>query len=89
MPSAPVDDNAKVELRTVSGSFSLAVSAMDAIGSVMQAKQDQVHALIGVAVLRKQLDAVQVQGDATIELLQAATEIAQQLGKGLQFDARA
>jgi hypothetical protein len=61
----------------------------DAIGSVMQAKQDQVYAQIGVAVARKSLDAQQLQGQAAVELLQAATDIAQQLGKGLQFDARA
>lgn len=61
----------------------------DAIGSVMQAKQDQAYAQIGVAVARKSLDAQQLQGQAAVELLQAATDIAQQLGKGLQFDARA
>ena len=61
----------------------------DAISSVVQAKQSQVYAQIGVAVLGKQLDAVKMQGQAMVELLQAATEINQQLGKGLQFDARA
>lgn len=44
---------------------------------------------IGVAVIAKGLEATQVQGEAAVALLEAAGEIAQQLGKGLQFDARA
>jgi len=42
-----------------------------------------------VAVLRKGLESTQLQGEAAVELLQAATDIARQLGKGLEFDARA
>ncbi|MCE9605432.1 MAG: hypothetical protein K8U03_11090 [Planctomycetia bacterium] len=61
----------------------------DAIGSVVQAKADMVSNQIGIAVARKSLDAQQLQGDAAVELLQTATEIAKQLGKGLEFDARA
>ncbi|MGC3970839.1 MAG: hypothetical protein QM775_26960 [Pirellulales bacterium] len=59
------------------------------MSSVLQAKQDQVSMQIGVAVLSKGMEATQVQGEAAVALLEAATEIAQQLGKGLQFDARA
>jgi hypothetical protein len=65
------------------------MSTCDAIGSVVQAKQDQLSAQINIAVLRKGLEATQIQGDAMVELLQAATEINQQLGVGLEFDARA
>ena len=65
------------------------MSSCDAVGSVMQAKQEQLYAQIGIAVLRKGMEATQLQGDAAVELLEAATEIAQQLGKGLEFDARA
>lgn len=61
----------------------------DAINSVMQAKTDLLSTQIGVAVTRKSLDAQQLQGEAAVELLQTATEIAKQLGKGIQFDARA
>ena len=61
----------------------------DAIGSVVQAKQDQVYSQINVAVMRKGLDAVKLQGEASVQLIQAAADIAQQLGKGLQFDAQA
>jgi len=65
------------------------MSSSDAIGSAMQAKQDQVYAQIGMAVLRKGLEAKQLQGEAAVELLQAATDMARQIGKGLEFDARA
>jgi hypothetical protein len=59
------------------------------LSGVLQAKQDQVSMQIGVAVIAKGLEATQVQGEAAMALLEAATEIAQQLGKGLQFDAQA
>ena len=65
------------------------MSSLDGIGSVLQAKQDQVYAQIGIAVLSKGLEATKQQGEAAVELLQAATEIAKQIGKGLEFDARA
>lgn len=65
------------------------MSTCDAIGSVMQAKQDKLAMQINIAVLAKGLEATQVQGGAMVELLQAATEINQQLGVGLEFDARA
>jgi len=61
----------------------------DAIGSVLQAKADMVSNQIGIAVARKSLDAQQLQGDAAVELLETATEIAKTLGKGVEFDARA
>ena len=61
----------------------------DAIDSVMQAKQSQAYAQVGVAVLRKSLDVQKLEGGAAVELLQAASDMAQALGKGLQFDARA
>lgn len=61
----------------------------DGISCAMQAQQAQTYAAIGIAVLRKGMEAAQQQGQAAVELLQAATEIAQQIGKGLEFDARA
>jgi hypothetical protein len=61
----------------------------DGIGSVFQAKSDQLKMQIGIAVLAKGLEATKAEGEAAVELLQAATDIARQLGKGLQFDARA
>lgn len=65
------------------------MSAIDGINSVIQARQDQAYAAIGIAVLRKGLDAMQLQGEAAVQLIQASTEIAKQLGKGLHFDAHA
>lgn len=65
------------------------MSSSDGISSVFQAQQNQVQAQIGVAVIRKSLDATQVQGDAMVELIQAASDIAKELGKGVQFDAHA
>ena len=65
------------------------MSSSDGITSVFQAQQNQVQAQIGVAVIRKSLDATQVQGDAMVELIQAASDIAKELGKGEQFDAHA
>lgn len=59
------------------------------LNGLLQAQRSQVETQVGVAVIAKSLDAVQVQGDAAVELLQTATEIARQLGKGLEFDARA
>ena len=65
------------------------MSSSDGITRVFQAQQNQVQAQIGVAVIRKSLDATQVQGDAMVELIQAASDIAKELGKGVQFDAHA
>ena len=65
------------------------MSSSDGITRVFQAQQNQVQAQIGVAVIRKSLDATQVQGDAIVELIQAASDLAKQLGKGVQFDAHA
>jgi hypothetical protein len=65
------------------------MSSCDAIGSVFQAKQSQVYAQIGIAVMAKGLEAEKGTGGAMVELLQAASDLAKQLGKGLQFDARA
>lgn len=64
-------------------------SSCSGISGVFEAKQERLYAQIGVAVLAKGLEATQTQGQAAVELLQAATELARQLGKGLQFDARA
>jgi hypothetical protein len=40
-------------------------------------------------VLRKGLDAMQVEGQAAVDLIESCAEIAKQLGKGVQFDAHA
>ncbi|MBL9090152.1 MAG: hypothetical protein JNL96_02940 [Planctomycetaceae bacterium] len=61
----------------------------DGISSVVQARQAQTYAQIGIAVQAKALQATQVQGEAAVELLEVAAELAKQLGQGLQFDARA
>lgn len=61
----------------------------DAINSVLQAKADQVSNQIGIAVARKSLDAQQLQGQAAVDLIAAAADIATALGKGTQFDAHA
>lgn len=64
-------------------------SSESAISSLFNSQQTQVQTQIGIAVLSKRLDAQKSEGQAAVELLEAATEIAQQLGKGLEFDARA
>jgi hypothetical protein len=64
-------------------------SVNDALSSLFQAKQNKVATQIGMAVQRKSLDATQLQGQAAVQLIQSAAEIAKQLGQGLHFDARA
>lgn len=59
----------------------------DGISSVSQAQQSQVRAQIGIAVIREGLKATQVQGEAAVQLISAATEIAKQLGQGNNINA--
>lgn len=66
------------------------MSSIDsALGSVAAAKQAAIHAQIGVAVAAKSLDASRLQGDAAVQLLEAAANLSKALGRGQNFDAQA
>jgi hypothetical protein len=74
-------------LRREGGAVLMDISS--SISSVLQAQQNQAYAEVGIAVLSKSLDATKVEGEAAVSLIQAAADIAKQLGKGLRFDAHA
>ena len=59
-----------------------------AITSVIAAKQAALHSKIGFAVARKQLDAVEQQGQAAAKLLESAAQASKAAGLGAKFDAR-
>ncbi len=66
------------------------MSSIDsALGNVVAAKQAAVETQIGVAVAAKSLDAARLQGDAAVELLDAAAQLSKALGRGQQFDGQA
>lgn len=57
-----------------------------ALNQVLAAQQLAVHSQISATVLRKQLDAAAVQGDAVNQLLESAARLSQELGKGQMLD---
>jgi hypothetical protein len=60
--------------------------AADAI-SVPSAQQSALAAQIGIAVQKKQLDAIKQQGAAMVELLQAAAQLSKSPTTGASYDA--
>jgi hypothetical protein len=60
-----------------------------ATSSVSSAQQAALQFQIGVAVARQQQDAAKVQGDAVIQLLQAAAALSKSTTSGGNFDAQA
>jgi hypothetical protein len=64
-------------------------SCSSGLSSLFDAKQSQVYAQIGIAVQRKGLDAVKQQGESAVALIEAAAEIARELGQGTQVDTYA
>jgi hypothetical protein len=60
-----------------------------AIQSVLSAQNSAVQNQIDVAVAKKQLSAVKQQGEAMVELLQAAAAIGKAVGRGANFDGQA
>ena len=55
--------------------------------SSVSASQGSLEFQIDIAVLQKQLSAARQQGAAAVELLQAAAQLSQAIGKGEEFDA--
>jgi hypothetical protein len=64
-------------------------SCSSGLSSLFDAKQSQVYAQIGIAVQRKGLDAMKQQGESAVALIEAAAEIARELGQGTQVDTYA
>ena len=57
-----------------------------AISNVLAAQQLAVKAQIGTAVQAKALDSAKVQGDAAVQLLEAATRLSKSLTSGRMLD---
>jgi hypothetical protein len=55
--------------------------------SPTSAQQSAVTAQVGIAVQKKQLDAMKQQGAAIVELLQTAAQLSKSLTTGKGFDA--
>lgn len=62
-------------------------SISDPVQAVMAAQQSAVQSKIGYAVLAKQNDAMQEQGEAAAELVQQAAQLGRALGAGGKFDS--
>lgn len=60
---------------------------MDAIDNVVQARQQSLDTQIQFAVARKALDMTKVQGDALVQLIEAAAGVGKAVGAGENFDA--
>ncbi len=60
-----------------------------ALSSVLAAREAAISTQIGVAVAAKQLEASKIQGQAAVELLDAAAQLSKALGRGGLFDAQA
>lgn len=58
-----------------------------AASSVSSAQSDALSQQIGIALLKKQQDAVKQQGAAVVQLLQTAANLSKAAGKGDGFDA--
>ena len=58
-----------------------------AASSVSSAQSDALSQQIGIALLKKQQDAVKAQGAAVVQLLQTAANLSKAAGKGDGFDA--
>lgn len=58
-----------------------------AINSVIDAKTAQTQSQIGFALAAKSLDAQRSQGDAMVELIEAAGQMGKAIGRGQNFDS--
>ena len=65
------------------------ISVDGAIASVLAAKESAVDAQVQFAVAAKSLDAQRQQGDAAVQLLEAAVQLSKAVGKGSLFDRQA
>jgi len=57
-----------------------------AINQVIAAQQSAISSQISASLMRKQLDAIQVQGDAVNQLLESAARLSHEIGKGNMLD---
>lgn len=60
-----------------------------AINSLIGAQQFSVRSEINMAVMAKQMDAQELQGQAAVELIEVAAQLSKAIGKGTQFDSQA
>ncbi|MHB8866718.1 MAG: hypothetical protein ACYC6N_30525 [Pirellulaceae bacterium] len=66
------------------------MSSVDsAVSSVLAAKQVSLRSQISVAVAAKQMDAQQLQGEAAVQLIEAAAQLMKEMGKGANIDSLA
>jgi len=63
------------------------MSCSSCTSSVSQAQQESVRFQIDVALAKKSLDATKSQGEAIVQLLEAAAAIGSSEGKGAGLDA--
>ena len=61
--------------------------SLDAINSVLSAQKSATDSQIQFALAKKQLDAIQSQGEAVNQLLQSAAQLSKAAGRGDGFDA--
>jgi hypothetical protein len=57
--------------------------------SVLSAQQGAMQSQIEMAIASKQLSAMKQQGQAVVQLLQAAANVGKAVGRGANFDAQA
>lgn len=57
-----------------------------AINQVIASQQSAISSQISASLMRKQLDAIQVQGDAVNQLLESAARLSHEIGKGNMLD---
>ena len=60
---------------------------MQSVQAATQIKQSQLGFEVGMAVAKKGLDAQKAQGEAAVQLLEAAAQLSKAPGLGQRFDA--
>lgn len=60
---------------------------MQSVQAATQIKQSQLGFEVGMAVAKKGLDAQKAQGEAAVQLLEAAAQLSKAVGLGQNFDA--
>ena len=63
------------------------MSCSSCTSSVSQAQQESVRFQIDIALAKKSLDATKSQGEAVVQLLEAAAAVGSSEGKGAELDA--
>jgi hypothetical protein len=66
------------------------MSGINGAASISSAiQQAAIRSEIGIAVMAKQIDALQQQGDAAIAMLESASQVMKDAGIGVNFNSRA